>query len=181
MTGPQGDDAAQGRLPAADDRGTLLEVDARPLAEIVPDPTAAEALRALTDAVQRLSLADGMQDVQHVVRRAARRLTGADGATFVLRDGGDCHYADEEAIAPLWKGKRFPLQSCISGWAMLNRKPAVIEDIRARRHRSLQGLQRPPRPPCRRRAEAGRHRSGRPRKRSRPVPPFERAEKPWRS
>ena len=65
------------------------------------------------------------------MRSAARRLTGADGATFVLRDEGECFYADEEAIAPLWKGKRFPFQSCISGWAMLNRKPAVIEDIYA--------------------------------------------------
>ena len=97
----------------------------------VPAPTAEQALRALTDAVQRLALADGMADVQRVVRSAARRLTGADGATFVLRDSGQCFYADEEAIAPLWKGKRFPLEACISGWAMLNRKPAVIEDVYA--------------------------------------------------
>ena len=75
----------------------------------IPAPTAEEALRALTDAVQRLALADGMEDVQRIVRRAARRLTGADGATFVLRDGGQCYYADEEAIEPLWKGQRFPL------------------------------------------------------------------------
>jgi diguanylate cyclase (GGDEF)-like protein len=99
------------------------------MAERVPAPSAEEALRALTDAVQRLALAEGMADVQRVVRSAARRLTGADGATFVLRDDGDCFYADEEAIAPLWKGKRFPLRSCISGWAMLHRKPAIIEDI----------------------------------------------------
>ena len=109
----------------------MSHADASSTAHSVPVPTAAEALRALTDAVQRLSLAEGMADVQEVVRRAARRLTGADGATFVLRDEGECFYADEEAIAPLWKGKRFPLQSCISGWAMLNRKPVVIEDIYA--------------------------------------------------
>ena len=60
-----------------------------------------------------------MADVQRVVRRAARRLTGADGATFVLRDGDQCYYADEDAIAPLWKGQRFPMSACISGWAML--------------------------------------------------------------
>jgi hypothetical protein len=47
----------------------------------------------------------------------------------VLRDNGYCYYADENAISPLWKGKRFPMEACISGWAMLNRKPAVIEDI----------------------------------------------------
>ena len=104
---------------------------ATPAAASVPAPSAEQALRTLTDAVAKLSLADGMEDVQRIVRSAARRLTGADGATFVLRDSGQCFYADEEAIGPLWKGRRFPLQACISGWAMLNRKPAVIEDIYA--------------------------------------------------
>ncbi len=121
----------QDRSGRADDRATLSHAAASPTAPAIPAPTAAEALSALVDAVQRLSLAEGMQDVQEVVRSAARRLTGADGATFVLRDEGECFYADEEAIEPLWKGKRFPLQACISGWAMLNRKPAVIEDIYA--------------------------------------------------
>ncbi len=64
-----------------------------------------------------------------VVRLAARELTGADGATFVLRDGDKCFYAEENAIAPLWKGQRFPLDACVSGWTMLNRQAAVIEDI----------------------------------------------------
>jgi diguanylate cyclase (GGDEF)-like protein len=63
------------------------------------------------------------------VRKAARELTGCDGATFVLRDNGKCHYADEDAIEPLWKGSRFPMEMCISGWAMLNKQPAVIPDI----------------------------------------------------
>jgi len=96
---------------------------------VFPAPTPGEALRLLTEAVQRLSLAGAVEEVQGVVRTAARRLTGADGATFVLREGGNCCYADEDAIEPLWKGKRFPLQACISGWAMLNRQAAVIEDI----------------------------------------------------
>jgi diguanylate cyclase (GGDEF)-like protein len=102
-----------------------------PEAASIPVPSAQEALRTLTEAVQKLSLAEGIEDVQRVVRSAARRLTGADGATFVLRDDGNCFYADEDAIEPLWKGLRFPLESCISGWAMLNRKPVVIEDIYA--------------------------------------------------
>jgi hypothetical protein len=85
----------------------------------------------LIDVIQRLSLARDLATVQEIVRRAARRLTGADGATFVLRDGDRCHYADEDAIAPLWKGQRFPMSACISGWAMLNRQSVVIEDIYA--------------------------------------------------
>ncbi len=90
-----------------------------------------EAMAHLIGVVQELSHARGLQTVQAIVRHAARALTGADGATFVLREGDLCYYADEEAIAPLWKGKRFPMATCISGWAMLNRQPAVIEDIYA--------------------------------------------------
>ncbi len=87
--------------------------------------------RELVGAIQLLSLADSIPKIQEIVRTAARRLTGADGATFVLRDGEKCFYADEDAITPLWKGQRFPLEDCISGWAMLHRQPAVIEDIYA--------------------------------------------------
>lgn len=85
----------------------------------------------LVGVIQRLSLARSVADIQQIVRSAARRLTGADGATFVLRDRGYCYYADEDAISPLWKGQRFPMPICISGWTMLNRRPAVIEDIYA--------------------------------------------------
>jgi len=85
----------------------------------------------LLDVVQELAHLRTLEDVMAVVRRAARQLSGADGVTFVLREGDLVHYADEEAIAPLWKGCRFPIHSCISGWAILNREPAVIEDIYA--------------------------------------------------
>jgi signal transduction histidine kinase len=88
-----------------------------------------ERVLELVDAIQRLSLARTLEEIQGIVRTSARHLTGADGATFVLREGAQCHYADEDAISPLWKGQRFPLEACISGWAMLNRKAAVIEDI----------------------------------------------------
>jgi GAF domain-containing protein len=59
----------------------------------------------------------------------ARHLTRADGVTIVLREGDNCYFADEDAIEPLWKGRRFPLTSCVSGWVMLNRQPAMIPDI----------------------------------------------------
>ena len=88
-----------------------------------------EALATLTRAVQDLSLADSATRVQEITRTAARRLTGSDGATFVLRDDDKCYYVDEDAIEPLWKGQRFPLELCISGWAMLHRQHVVIEDI----------------------------------------------------
>ncbi|WP_044870643.1 sensor domain-containing diguanylate cyclase [Pseudomonas sp. LFM046] len=86
-------------------------------------------LESLVRAIQELSLARDLDRIAEIVRSAARELVGADGATFVLRDGDRCFYKDEDAISPLWKGLRFPMETCISGWAMLNREPAVIEDI----------------------------------------------------
>jgi signal transduction histidine kinase len=86
-------------------------------------------MERLVTVAQELSLARSMSEIQNIVKVTARHLTRADGATFVLRDGDQCHYVDEDAIAPLWKGFRFPLTYCISGWAMLNAQPAVIEDI----------------------------------------------------
>lgn len=88
-------------------------------------------LERLLVAVQQLSMADSLDEVQQVVRTAARDLGACDGATFVLRDGDQCFYADEDAIAPLWKGHRFPLEACISGFAMLNRTHVALPDIYA--------------------------------------------------
>jgi signal transduction histidine kinase/ActR/RegA family two-component response regulator len=90
-----------------------------------------QGVERLVAVVQDLSRARTLEQIQRIVRTAARQLTGADGATFVLRDGDRCFYADEDAIAPLWKGMRFPMSTCISGWTMLNRRAAVIEDIYA--------------------------------------------------
>jgi signal transduction histidine kinase len=89
------------------------------------------ATHPLVRIVQRLSLARDLPSIMEIVRREARTLVGADGATFVLRDGDLCFYADEDAISPLWKGQRFPLDVCVSGWSMLHRQALAIEDIYA--------------------------------------------------
>ncbi|HZP91942.1 MAG TPA: ATP-binding protein [Burkholderiales bacterium] len=104
---------------ALQDRGRADADDARLLA----------GYERLVSVVRQLSLARDLPTIMEIVRRAARELTGADGATFVLRDGDFCHYADEDAIGPLWKGQKFPMHTCISGWAMTHRQPAVVEDI----------------------------------------------------
>jgi PAS domain S-box-containing protein len=85
----------------------------------------------LANVVRELSTARNVRAVRSIVAHAARSATAADGATFVLRDGDHCYYADEDAIAPLWRGRRFPADACISGWVMRHGTPAVIEDIYA--------------------------------------------------
>ncbi|KYG65772.1 hybrid sensor histidine kinase/response regulator [Bdellovibrio bacteriovorus] len=85
--------------------------------------------KTLVKVIQDLSAARTLDDVTSLVRKAAREIAEADGATFVLRDGDMCSYVDEDAIAPLWKGQKFPMSACVSGWAMLNKAQAVIPDI----------------------------------------------------
>jgi two-component system CheB/CheR fusion protein len=79
--------------------------------------------------LDRLDAATDLAAVGEVVRTAARALAGAMGATFVIREGEFCFYADEDAVAPLWKGQRFPIDTCLSGWAMLHRSTTVVPDI----------------------------------------------------
>lgn len=80
---------------------------------------------------QELSLARSLEQITTVVRKAARELCAADGATFILSEGDLCYYVDEDAIAPLWKGRRFPQKICVSGWSIIHKQTAVIEDIYA--------------------------------------------------
>ena len=83
----------------------------------------------LINVIQQLSLAKSMARVTELVRTAARQLADADGATFVVRDGDQCHYLDEDAITPLWKGLKFPLSTCLSGWCMMHGESVSIPDI----------------------------------------------------
>ncbi len=97
----------------------------------LPRPLPQVAWASLIDAIEALSGAQSLDHVVGIVRCAARRVSGADGVTFVLREGELCHYVDEDAIGPLWKGQKFPMTACISGWAMLNKRLAVVPDIYA--------------------------------------------------
>ena len=86
-------------------------------------------IETLVATIRRLSRARSLQEVTATATPAARGLLGADGITFVLRDNDLCHYADEDAISPLWKGKRFPMDACISGWCMAQGRCVAIRNI----------------------------------------------------
>lgn len=90
-----------------------------------------EECRKIVEAVRALGRASTFDGITKVVREAARDLTKADGVTFVQRQGEHVYYADEDAIAPLWRGRRFRAAECISGWAMTHREKVVIEDVRS--------------------------------------------------
>ena len=76
-----------------------------------------------------LASAETLEEVGRIVRSAARSLAAAEGATFILADGDYCFYADEDAIAPLWKGQRFPKAECLSGWAMEHDEQAIVPNV----------------------------------------------------
>ena len=83
----------------------------------------------LIETIKELSIAENLNQVQSIVAASTRKLTNAQGAAFVLRDGEFCHYVEEDTLEPLWKGEKFPMARCITGWVMLNRIPAVINNI----------------------------------------------------
>ncbi len=93
--------------------------------------TEEEAVVELVDVIQRVSLAQTAEDLHAVVCRAARDLLGADGASVIRRRGDRCAYVDEDAIGPLWKGREFPSDACVSGWVMRSGEAAVIVDVEA--------------------------------------------------
>src|SRR6185437_6657737 len=98
--------------------------------DVAGSPLAGAANDAGLQAIlRRLSNVGSLEEITAVVSHSARSILQADGATFVLRDGDRCYYADEDAISPLWKGRRFPMNACISGWCMANRETVAIPDI----------------------------------------------------
>ena len=99
-----------------------MSEDPRPLSSRTPTSD-------LLSAVEALARAESSEEVGDIVRKTARRLIGSDGIALVIRDGEACHYVEEDAIGPLWKGNKFPMSECISGWVMQNGRTAAIPDV----------------------------------------------------
>lgn len=88
-------------------------------------------LNALTSVIQEISGATELNQITEITSSFARKLVNADGVSFILRDNSECYYINEDAISPLWKGKRFSINECISGWVMQHKETAIIKDIYA--------------------------------------------------
>lgn len=86
--------------------------------------------RLMTAATRRLGETGTLDGVLEILRISARAILQCDGVAVVRREDDRVHYVGEDAIAPLWSGQRFPIETCISGVAMLERRMIVIPDIR---------------------------------------------------
>ena len=85
--------------------------------------------RRLTEAAEQMATARSLERVVEIIRSAAREIVGCDGVTVVLREQDLCFYVAEDAIGPLWAGRRFPASTCVSGWAMSHHATVAIPDI----------------------------------------------------
>jgi GAF domain-containing protein len=83
----------------------------------------------LGEVARCLSGAESIEQAVQIIRFSARAIANADGITIVKREGEMVRYIAEDAVAPLWTGHIFPLQSCVSGLAMLARRPVIIPDV----------------------------------------------------
>ena len=86
-------------------------------------------LATLTRSLAKISRARSFDEIVDTIRTSARSLIGCEGVAVILKEGDLCHYVEEDAIGPLWKGQKFPAAICISGWSMANRETAVVPDI----------------------------------------------------
>jgi PAS domain S-box-containing protein len=88
-----------------------------------------ERLRQLAGAVEGIAGVRDLPELAAIVCAAARHLTESDGATLVRREGEDCVYLGEDAIAALWKGRRFALDDCASGTVIRSARPLAVADL----------------------------------------------------
>jgi diguanylate cyclase (GGDEF)-like protein len=97
-----------------------------------PMNTTGHYLKSIEDLLiisQNLCLARSLEEITKIVLASVREITNSDGANFILLDYGFSYYVDENAIAPLCKGQRFPINFDIAGSVMLSGKTSIIEDI----------------------------------------------------
>ncbi|NMF86653.1 hypothetical protein E1H13_25655 [Nodosilinea sp. P-1105] len=65
-----------------------------------------QSTKHLIEIIRELCFATTLDSVMTLVGVAARQLTHADGATFVLRQGEECFYAHENAGSALMHGTK---------------------------------------------------------------------------
>jgi hypothetical protein len=88
--------------------------------------------KLMSDALDLLGRAASIDDALAILREHTRALGGADGVTLARREGDEVVFVAEDAIAPLWTGRRFPIADSISGLAMVEPDALALLDTLAR-------------------------------------------------
>ena len=88
-----------------------------------------EQLRDLIDSIKDLASKHDLESVQQIVTSSARKLTNAEGAALILREGDECLYAEINGIGPLWKGKKYKIETCLCWRVITDKEPVIIKNI----------------------------------------------------
>ncbi len=83
----------------------------------------------LLHATHTLLQARDFDGVINTILPIARKITGADGVTFIVREDDSCLFAEEDTTQPLWKGSRFPIHQRIEGTSIHHNETICIADI----------------------------------------------------
>ncbi|MCC5839963.1 MAG: GAF domain-containing protein [Opitutales bacterium] len=89
------------------------------------------AVFELIRVIQNLALVRNKEAVYPPVLRAARALTGADGASFIMREKGQFHHCEEDAIAPVLRGRSQSAEASPAGLVVNERRTVAIRDVRS--------------------------------------------------
>jgi hypothetical protein len=87
--------------------------------------------RKLNETMSALAAVVSLEDLVAVLCAGGRAIAASEGVTVIRREGDLVAYIGEDAINPLWTGKRFAMEACISGLAILENQPIHIPDIYA--------------------------------------------------
>jgi hypothetical protein len=90
---------------------------------------AQERICRLTIAAVELATAESEEQVTAALLAHARAVSGADGIAIARREEDRVHYLAEDSVAPLWAGQSFPIDTCLSGTAMLQNRTIRVPDI----------------------------------------------------
>jgi hypothetical protein len=85
--------------------------------------------RMMSEAIDLLGQAASSDAALEILRERGRGIALADGVSIVRREGDEVVYVGEDTITPLWAGLRLPIRECVSGLAMLERRPIFVADI----------------------------------------------------
>lgn len=86
-------------------------------------------LRRLAEVIECVALTATVEEVVETTLCAARDLTGANGAAFVLGEGHRCWEVSAGRNCPIRESGGFPLNLCVCSWLALNRSFAVVDDV----------------------------------------------------
>ncbi|TBY67060.1 hypothetical protein E0H46_19190 [Rhizobium leguminosarum bv. viciae] len=83
----------------------------------------------LLAAMESIATARTYEETLRRLNSAARGLLSADSAALIRQEGDVCLCVDEDAFNPLWVGRSFPIDACVSGLSITSNEKVIVHDI----------------------------------------------------